>query len=66
VLSLGSKHLYPLNYIIINKSVAAQPLIPALSRLRQADLCALEVNLVYIVSSRIATQGDPVPKRMNK
>ena len=30
------------------------PLIPALKRLRQADLCEFEASLVYRMSSRIA------------
>jgi hypothetical protein len=41
------------------------PLIPELEeaeRQRQADLCELEANLVYIMSSRtaMATERDPV------
>ena len=46
------------------------PLIPALGRQRQADLCEFKASLVYIVSSRPAraTQGNPVleNKKMKK
>ena len=40
------------------------PLIPALQRQRQADLCEFEVSLVYRVSSRTArdTQRNPASK----
>ena len=41
------------------------PLISALRRQRQADLCDFKVSLVYIVSSRTAravTQRNPVSK----
>ena len=42
------------------------PLIPALDRQRQADLCEFEASLVYRVSSRKApkaTQRNPVSKK---
>ena len=44
------------------------PLIPALGRPRQADLCEFEASLVYRVSSRTArdTQRNPVSKNQNK
>ena len=40
------------------------PLIPALRRQRQVDLCEFEASLVYRVSSRTAraTQRNPVKK----
>jgi hypothetical protein len=40
------------------------PLVPALGRQRQVDLCEFEVSLVYRVSSRIvkAKRRDPVLK----
>ena len=40
------------------------PLIPALGRQRQVDLCEFEASLVYRVSSRTAraTQRNPVSK----
>ena len=42
-----------------------RPLISARRRQRQADLCELEVSLVYRVSSRTAraTQRNPVSKK---
>ena len=46
-----------------------QPLIPALGRQRQADLCELEASLVYRANSRIAraiTQRNPVLKNKTK
>ena len=42
------------------------PLIPALGRLRQADLCEFKASLVYKVSSRRAmavTQRNPVSEK---
>ena len=44
------------------------PLILVLGRQRQADLCELEVSLVYRVSSRTtrATKGNSVSKNNNK
>jgi hypothetical protein len=44
------------------------PLIPALGRQRQVDLCELEASLVYRVSSRTASaiQRNPVMKKQNK
>ena len=45
------------------------PLIPALKRQRQVDLCEFEASLVYIVSSRIArtvSQRNPVSKNKTK
>ena len=43
------------------------PLIPALGRQRQADLCEFKDSLVYRVSSRTAkdTQRNPVSKNQN-
>ena len=44
------------------------PLIPALARQRQADLCRFEASLVYRVSSRTgfnATRRNPVSKNKN-
>ena len=43
------------------------PLIPALERQRQTDLCEVMVSLVYTVSSRIAsvTQRNHVLKNKN-
>ena len=43
------------------------PLIPALSRQRQEDLCEFKANLVYTVSSRTArtTQRNLVLKKQN-
>lgn len=42
------------------------PLIPALVRLRQADLCELEATLAYIVSARTArTIERPCLKKHN-
>ena len=40
------------------------PVIPALGRYRQADVCEFEVSLDYKVSSRIAraTQRNPILK----
>jgi hypothetical protein len=45
-----------------------RPLVPALGRQRQADLCEFETSLVYIVSSRTAraTQGIPVLKKQKQ
>ena len=44
------------------------PLIPALRRQRQEELCELKASLVYSVSSRIAraTQGNPVSEKEKK
>ena len=44
------------------------PLIPALRRQRQVDLCELEASLVYRVSSWTARaiQRNPVSKNKNK
>ena len=44
------------------------PLIPALGRQRQADLCEFKASLVYSVSSRTAraTQRNPVSKKKTK
>ena len=45
------------------------PLIPALGRQRQGDLCEFEVSLVYTASSRTAravTQRNPVLKKQNR
>ena len=44
------------------------PLIPALRRQRQADLCEFEASLVYIASSRTAraTLKHPVSKQTKK
>ena len=45
------------------------PLIPALGRQSQADLCEFEGNLVYKVSSRIArtvTQRTPVSEKKKR
>ena len=44
------------------------PLIPALMRQRQVDLCEIEAGLVYKVSFRTAraTQRNPVLKRKKK
>jgi hypothetical protein len=41
------------------------PLIPALGRQRQADLCEFKASLVYTVSSRStrATQRNPVSNK---
>jgi hypothetical protein len=41
------------------------PLIPALRRLRQVDLCEFEASMIYIASSKIArtTLRDPVLKK---
>ena len=42
------------------------PLIPALGRQRQVDLCEFEVNLVYRASSknvRAVTKRNPVSKK---
>jgi hypothetical protein len=54
---LSSTITNSLNYIRI-QCLAAQwwhkPLIPALGRQRQSDLCEFEASLVYRVSSRIA------------
>jgi hypothetical protein len=43
------------------------PLIPALGRQKQADLCKFEANLVYRASSRTtrSTQENPVLKNQN-
>ena len=44
------------------------PLIPALGRQRQEDLCEFEASLVYKASSRTArtvTQRNPVSKQTN-
>jgi hypothetical protein len=45
------------------------PLIPALGRQRQEDVCEFETSQVYKVNSRTAraiTQRDPVSKQTNK
>ena len=44
------------------------PLIPALGRQRQVELCEFEASLVYRVSSRIAraTQRNPVLRKKKK
>ena len=44
------------------KTRKSEPLIPAVRRLRQADLCKFKTSMVYIASSRLAraTQRDPV------
>jgi hypothetical protein len=44
--------------------VVATPLIPALGRRRQMDLCEFEVSLIYIASFRPtqATQRHPVSR----
>ena len=45
------------------------PLIPALGRQRQADLCEFEASLVYKVSFRIVravTQRNPVLKNQKQ
>ena len=45
------------------------PLIPALGRQKQADLCEIEDSLVYRVSSRIVgadAQRNRVSKKQNK
>ena len=45
------------------------PLIPALRRQRQADLCEFEASLVYRASSRTgskATQRNPILKKKRK
>ena len=45
------------------------PLIPALGRQRQANLCEFETSLVYTVSSRTtskAIQGNPVLKNLKR
>ena len=44
------------------------PLIPALRKQKQVDLCEFEVSLVYIASSRTARaiEGDPVSKNKTK
>ena len=47
----------------------SMPLIPALGRQRQVDLCEFKSNLVYRVSSRTAravTQRNPVLKTATK
>jgi hypothetical protein len=48
--------------------VVCVPLIPALRRQKQVDLCELEASLVYRFSSRTAkaTQRNPVLKNKNK
>jgi hypothetical protein len=53
----------------INKQTAGlwwcMPLIPALGKQRQADLCKFETSLIYRESSRIvkATLKDPVSNK---
>ena len=45
------------------------PLIPALGRQRQVDLCEFEARLVYRVNSKIgskATQRNPLSKNKTK
>ena len=44
------------------------PLIPALEKQRQADLCEFEASLVYRASSSIARaiHGNPVTKKPTK
>ena len=44
------------------------PLIPALGKQRQVDLCEFEASLVYRASSRTARaiQRNPVSKKQNK
>jgi hypothetical protein len=44
------------------------PLIPALGREKQEDLCEFEASLVYRASSRIAraTQRNPASKQINQ
>ena len=44
------------------------PLIPALRRLKQVDLCEFKASLVYRVSSRTARaiQRNPVSKKNQK
>ena len=39
------------------------PLIPALRRQRQVDLCEFEASLVYRARSRAVTQRNPVSKK---
>ena len=48
--------------------VAHMPLIPALGRQRQADVCEYEASLVYRASSRTikATLRNPVMKNQNQ
>ena len=51
------------------QAVVAHPLIPALRRQRQADLCDFEASLVYRAGSRTAravTQRNPVLVNINK
>jgi hypothetical protein len=45
--------------------MVVQPLIPALRRQRQADLCEFEASLVYRVSSR-TTQKNPVSNKIKQ
>ena len=48
--------------------MVAHPLIPALGRQRQEDLCEFRVSLVYRVSSKTsrATQRNPVLENKTK
>lgn len=39
------------------------PLVPALWRKRQADVCELEVSLIYRASLRTATKRNPVSQQ---
>ena len=48
-----------------NQLGLGMPLIPALRRQRQVDLCEFETSLVNTASSR-ATQRNPVSKKKNK
>jgi hypothetical protein len=49
---------------IFSQAQWCTPLVPALRRQRQMDLCEFKASLVYIVSSRTAwtTQWEPVSK----